>query len=59
MEDTSKKIRNALCKFYLRLDKSHDVTGIFEDVDSFVELSQGNTGVQLVAISPNDEDAGN
>jgi hypothetical protein len=59
MEDTSKKIRNALCKFYLRLDKSHDVTGIFEDVDSFVELSQGNTGVQLVDISPNDEDAGN
>jgi hypothetical protein len=44
MEDTSEKIRNLLCKERnLYLKKSGFYKFIFEDVDSFVEQSQGNT----------------
>jgi hypothetical protein len=53
------KTRKGLCKVYLCLEKSDDDTGIFEAVDSFVELSQGNTIVQHVDIYPYEEDPGN
>jgi hypothetical protein len=59
MEDPLKKIQNMLCGESLHFHKPRDDTGIFEDVDSFVELSQGNTTVQRVFIYPYDEDAGN
>jgi hypothetical protein len=59
MEDTLEKIRNSLCKeWHLNLKKSGDDTGIFEEIDSFVELSRGNTSVELVRLFPYDEDAG-
>jgi hypothetical protein len=60
MEYTLENIRNFwLRKGVLCLNKSDDVLGIFKDVDSFVELSQGNTTVKKVYIDPYDEDAGN
>jgi hypothetical protein len=57
-------VRYWLSNDLLRLKKSHDYTGSFdtgilEAVDSFVELSQGNTSVLQVMLYPNDEDAGN
>jgi hypothetical protein len=59
MENTSGNIRNSLYDLYLYLNKSRDITGIFEADDSFVELSQGNAAVQCVVIYPYDEnDAG-
>jgi hypothetical protein len=61
MEDTVRNIRNSLHGSHLWLDKSDDDddTGIFEAVDSFLELSQGNTAVQVVDVCPYDEDPGN
>jgi hypothetical protein len=57
MGSTLGKIRNSLRRGVLWLNKSRDNTGIFEAVDSFVELSQGNTTVKEVDIYPYDEDA--
>jgi hypothetical protein len=59
MEDTLEKIRGSLCKDYFCLNKADDDTGIFEAVDSFVELSRwNNTAVKYVNLYPNDEDTG-
>jgi hypothetical protein len=60
MEDTLEKIRKWLGRYASSyLDKSRDDAGIFEAVDSFVELSQGNTSVREVFVWPYDEDVGN
>jgi hypothetical protein len=59
MANTPENIRKWLCKDYLCLEKSDDDTGIFEAVDAFVEVSQGNTTVKDVIIYPYDEDPGN
>jgi hypothetical protein len=59
MEDRLEVIRNALCDDRLCLKKSGDHLGIFEYVESFVELSRGNEHVRSLELYPYDEEAGN
>jgi hypothetical protein len=52
-------LRRALCGDSLILDISKNSGKIFNQVDSFVALSQGNDTVRCVTLSPYDVDSGN
>jgi hypothetical protein len=52
-------LSRALCGYNLNLVISNDSDKIFNQVDAFVALSQGNDTIRCVTLSPYDVDSGN
>jgi hypothetical protein len=51
-DDVEVLMRQALSKSVLQIEWDEDYGGIFADVDAFLELSKGNSIVQVVCLNP-------
>jgi hypothetical protein len=57
MEDEEKQVRNELSESCMSIAKEGSC--MFDNIDSFVELSRENTSIKSVGLYPFDSDAGN